>query len=385
MTQLLYNKRARSWAIQTLVLLVSIGLVVSFVVIARENLVSQGIATGFGFLERSTGWPINFALIEVTDRSPYWRMLLAGLLNTLLVGLLGLAFATLMGLFIGLARISSNLVLNVIGTTYVEIFRNVPLILQAFFWYAVLTHLPSPRSAISLGDIVFISNRGLILPALDLSGADIPLLLLGASAAIAGALRLAKRSVLPASRAWAVAAAFFLLLFLLLLFTGRTPNTPVLSLPELRGLRFRGGLDIKPEFTALLFAITVFGGAYIGEIVRGGFLSIDKGRIEAGRALGLRGIQINRLIRIPLAVRAMLPAMTNQYVWLMKATTIGIAIGFPDYFMVVSTSINQSGQTIELLALLMLGFLLINYAIGSSMNTLNRRLAIKGKGPLANG
>ena len=159
-----------------------------------------------------------------------------------------------------------------------------------------------------------------------------------------------------------------------------------MTFPELRGLRFVGGIrQVKPEFTALLVAITVFGGAYIGEIVRGGFLSVDKGKIEAARALGLSGFQINRLVRIPLAVRAMLPALANQYVWLMKATTIGIAIGFPDYFMVVSTSINQSGQTIELLALLMGGFLLINYSIGFVMNRLNARLAIKGTGGLSHG
>ncbi|MEQ8355413.1 MAG: ABC transporter permease subunit [Kiloniellaceae bacterium] len=385
MYRLLQHKKARSWALQSLVLLVSLGLTVSFVVIARENLLSQGIATGFGFLERSTGWPINFALIEVTDRSPYWRMLLAGLLNTLLVGLLGLTFATLFGVFVGLLRISSNLILNIIGTTYVEIFRNVPLILQAFFWYAVLTHLPSPRSAISIGEVIFVSNRGLILPALNFPLLDVLLLGLGAVAIVFGALQIKKHSSRAAPYVWPASAALLVLLFLLLLLTGRSPDSPLVTFPELRGLRFRDGFDIKPEFSALLIAITVFGAAYIGEIVRGGLLSVDRGRIEAGRALGLRNFRINQLIRIPLAVRAMLPALANQYVWLMKATTIGIAIGFPDYFMVVSTSINQSGQTIELLALLMLGFLLINYSIGFFMNRVNSRLEIKGKGPLVDG
>jgi His/Glu/Gln/Arg/opine family amino acid ABC transporter permease subunit len=356
-----------------------VGLTASFVLIARQNLLDQGIATGFGFLERSTGWPINFALIEVTPRSPYWRMLTAGLLNTLLVGFLGLAFATVVGIVVGLIRISSNLVLNVIGTTYVEIFRNVPLILQAFFWYAVLTHLPSPRQAIPIGDIAFLSNRGLILPALDMSAVDILGLVIGIGVVIYG-VHLARRAGPPVARfAWPVAAIAMVSLFTVLLLTGRTPDAALMTFPELRGLRFVGGVDIKPEFTALLIAITVFGGAYIGEIVRGGLLSVDRGRIEAARALGLNGFQINRLVRIPLAVRAMLPALANQYVWLMKATTIGIAIGFPDYFMVVSTSINQSGQTMELLALLMGGFLLVNYSIGFVMNRVNARLAIKGK------
>ena len=380
MTRALKNRKTRAWITQAVVLLTVVGLTASFVLIARQNLLDQGIATGFGFLERSTGWPINFALIEITPRSPYWRMLTAGLLNTLLVGFLGLAFSTVVGIVIGLIRISSNLVLNVIGTTYVEIFRNVPLILQAFFWYAVLTHLPSPRQAFSLADKVFLSNRGLILPALDMTATDILGLLIGVGVVIYGVHRARSAGPQAARFALPIGAIALVSLFTLLLLTGRTPDAALLTFPELRGLRFVGGIDIKPEFAALLISITVFGGAYIGEIVRGGLLSVDKGRIDAARALGLNGFQINRLVRIPLAVRAMLPALANQYVWLMKATTIGIAIGFPDYFMVVSTSINQSGQTMELLALLMGGFLLVNYSIGFVMNRVNARLAIKGTG-----
>jgi His/Glu/Gln/Arg/opine family amino acid ABC transporter permease subunit len=380
MTRVLKNRKTRAWMYQTVVLLAVVGLTASFVVIARQNLLDQGIATGFDFLERSTGWPINVALIEVTPRSPYWRMLTAGLLNTLLVGFLGLAFATVVGIVIGLVRISSNLVLNAIGTTYVEIFRNVPLILQAFFWYAVLTHLPSPRQAVSLADIAFLSNRGLILPALDMSAVDILILSIGIGVVIYAARRARSSGPSAAPFAWPVAVIAIVALFAVLLLTDRTPDMALMTFPELRGLRFTGGIDIKPEFTALLISITVFGGAYIGEIVRGGLLSVDKGKIEAARALGLTGNQVNRLVRIPLAVRAMLPALANQYIWLMKATTIGIAIGYPDYFMVVSTSINQSGQTMELLALLMGGFLLINYSIGFVMNRVNARLAIKGKG-----
>jgi len=295
----------------------------------------------------------------------------AGLLNTLFVGAIGLALASALGMLIGLARISSNAVLNLIGTVYVEVFRNVPLILQVFFWYAVATHLPTPREAIALGGVGFLSNRGLMLPTLDLSGPDIAALCLGAVAAAVAARRL--------PRGWLIGAAGWAALFALLLLTGREAGAPLISYPERQGLRFVGGFAIKPEFSALVVALAVFGGAYIGEIVRGGFLAVEAGRIEAARALGLTGFQVNWLVRIPLAIRAMLPALANQYVWLMKATTIGIAIGFPDYFMIVSTSINQSGQTIELLALLMGGFLMVNYAIGGAMNALNRRLAIKGQ------
>ena len=377
MQRLLRNRRARGWVIQLVTVAVTVGVVATFVLTAREKLLAQGIATGFGFLERSTGWPINFALIDVTDRSAYWEVLLAGFLNTLLVGTLGIALATLMGLLVGLLRISSNFMANLIGTVFVEVFRNVPLILQVIFWYALLTHLPRPRDAIDLGGVVYLTNRGLMLPAFDLSGGDVAVLLAVFVVAVAAAMGLARR--LGGLRASGLAAAGFGAAFLIVLFTGRTGEAPLVSLPELAGLRFVGGFAIKPEFTALLIAIAIFGGAYVGEIVRAGFLAVDPGRVEAARALGLSQWQTNRFVRIPLAVRAILPALANQYVWLMKATTLGIAIGFPDYFMVVSTAINQSGQTMELLAILMGGFLLLNTAMGAGLNALNSRIALKGR------
>lgn len=377
MLRVLKNRRVRGWLIQAATLAIAVGLVATFVTTARENLLNQGIATGFGFLDRSTGWPINFALIDVSDRSFYWQVLLAGFLNTLLVGLLGIILATLIGMAVGLMRVSSNFMLNLIGTVYVEIFRNVPLILQVIFWYALLTHLPRPREAYDLAGAVYLTNRGLMLPALDMSGADVGLfaaaLVILSVAAILGA------RAIGAVRAWGLALAVLLAVFLALLFTGRTPDAPLLSLPVLKGLRFVGGFAIKPEFFALLVAIAIFGGAYVAEIVRGGLLSVDRGRIEAARALGLSGFMVNRFVRMPLAIRAILPALSNQYIWLMKATTLGIAIGFPDYFMVVSTSINQSGQTMELLALLMGGFLLINYVMGAGLNAINSRIALKGR------
>jgi general L-amino acid transport system permease protein len=376
MLRILRNRRTRGYVIQAVVLAASLLLTLSFVLTARDNLVSQGIATGFGFLDRSTGWPINFSIIEATDRSPYSRMLLAGFLNTIIVGLAGLACATCVGLAVGLMRVSSNLILNVLGTVFVETFRNVPLILQVIFWYAILTHMPSPRGAIDLAGLGFLSNRGLMLAAPAWSALDLAIIALSIIAALFAAHRFGGTRPLAT---WGLALAGIVALSIVLLFLGHDPDMPLISQPELRGLRFVGGVTIKPEFSALLIAIMAFGGAYIGEIVRGGFLSVDKGRLEAARALGLSNAQINRFIRIPLAIRAMLPALTNQYVWLMKATTLGIAIGYPDYFMVVSTSINQSGQTMELLLLLMVGFLLINYTISGTMNWINGRLAIKGR------
>ncbi|RMH47075.1 MAG: ABC transporter permease subunit [Alphaproteobacteria bacterium] len=376
MLRMLRTRRSRGIIIQAALLAAVGALVAGMVLTARENLIAQGIATGFGFLDRSTGWPINVALIEVSDRSSYARMLLAGLLNTLHVGITGLAGATLVGLVVGMMRVSGNLVLEILGTAFVETFRNVPLILQVIFWYAVLTHLPPPRGAIDLLGVGFLSNRGLMLPMPDWSGTDLLLIAAALVAAVIAARRLGGERPL---RAAALALAAVAALAVLLLFLGHDPARPLISLPQRQGLRFVGGLTVKPEFAALLTGIVIFGGAYVGEIVRAGFLSVDRGVLQAARALGLSGWQVYRLVHIPLAVRAMLPALANQYVWLMKATTLGVAIGYPDYFMVVSTAINQTGQTIELLLLLMGGFLVINYTLGGAMNWLNARLAIRGR------
>jgi ABC-type amino acid transport system permease subunit len=274
-------------------------------------------------------------------------------------------------------RVSSNTLMKLVGVSYVEIFRNVPVILQVFFWYAILTHLPSPKQAYSISEMFFLSNRGLMMPAPAISGSDV-LSLLGALIAAGGFLWLSRERLSGLLR-WAPAIGIVVLVFLITLFTGRAPDTGLISIPELKGLRFVGGVMLKPELTALLIGLTLFGASYIGEIIRGGLLSVDRGKLEAGSALGFSTFQINRLIRVPLAFRAMLPSLTNQYIWLMKGTTVGIAVGYPDYFAIVSTSINQSGQTMELLALLMGGFILINYSIGFLMNMLNDRIKLKGR------
>lgn len=377
MKQLLASNKFRRTTIQIGFIATVILVIVGVIITARHNILEQGMATGFGFLERTTGWPVNFSLIEITGRSTYARVLWAGLLNTLLVGFLTLFFATILGLLLALMRVSNNSLMKILGTTYLEVFRNVPVILQVFFWYAILTHLPSPRQAYSIADTVFLSNRGLIIPFPAFSSSDILILLLSLILGAVG-IWLTKNKFALMKR-WAIAFLLFLLIFIVVLLTGRENGVPLISIPELKGLRFVGGLTLKPEFSALLIGLVLYGAAYIGEIIRGGLLSVDKGKLEAGTALGLTSFQINRLIRIPLAFRAMLPSLTNQYVWLMKGTTVGIAIGYPDYFAIISTSINQSGQTLELLALLMGGFILINYTISFFMNQINERIKLKGR------
>ncbi|GAA6208516.1 ABC transporter permease subunit [Cognatishimia sp. WU-CL00825] len=376
MTTLFTSQKFRRTAVQVMFVTVVVLLILAMIIVGRTNIADQGIATGFGFLNQTTGWPVSFSLTDVGPRSTYTQVLFAGLLNTLLVGFMTLFFATLLGLFLALMRISSNSLMKLVGTTYVEVFRNVPVILQVFFWYAILTHLPGPRQAYSLADMAFFSNRGLMLPAPSLSGLDIVLFLIGC-VAIGFGLKSFKFKKTGLRLPLAILAA--VALFVVLLMTGREADVALWSVPELKGLRFVGGVSLKPEFSALLIGLTLFGASYIGEIIRGGLISVDKGKLEAGSALGMSSFQINRYIRIPLAFRAMLPSLSNQYVWLMKGTTVGIAIGYPDYFAIVSTSINQSGQTMELLALLMGGFIVVNYSIGFAMNLLNSRLKLKGR------
>ncbi|MCC7048222.1 MAG: ABC transporter permease subunit [Alphaproteobacteria bacterium] len=383
MTALLRNARFRSYVYQVALVGGACLLLVTFVLTTRQNLVAQGIATGFDFLQRSTGWDVSFAILDYTIRDPYWKVFLVGFLNTLLVGSISLVAATVLGTLIGMARVGQNPLLGFLGTVYVEIFRNVPLILQGLFWYAILTHLPPPRQAFTLGGWFYLSSRGVYAPFLALPTSGFLMLggiVVGAVAAAVAAIQI---PALQTARALRRRVLWGILLLALAAAGGVVAlnydaRAGLISFPQLQGLRFNGGMRLMPEFSALVIAIVFFGSAYIAEIVRGGLLSVNRGQIEAARSLGLTPFRVYRLVRIPLALRTIVPPLGNQFVWLMKATTVGIAFGFSDLFMVSSTAINQSGQTIEILLIMMSGFLLINYLIASAMNAVNRSIALKG-------
>lgn len=261
MQRLLSSQKVRRTAIQVAFVAIVSALLLSIVVVGHRNITSQGIATGFGFLERTTGWPIGFSVIEVSSRSTYARVLLAGFVNTLLVGFLALFFASLLGFVVALLRVSGNRLMRLVGTTYVEVFRNVPVILQVFFWYAILTHLPSPREALDVGGMILLSNRGLMVPSPALSGLDLVLLFGGLFLLVAALVSLRARS--GGGVRIAVGALLAVLLSAALLLIGRVPDAPLFTLPVLKGLRFVGGLTIKPEFAALLIGLVLFGAAYM--------------------------------------------------------------------------------------------------------------------------
>lgn len=382
MGNLLRNQKVRDAFLQAVFVGTIGALILAGVLIARENLASQRMTSGFGFLEKSTGWDVNFSLLPATANDPYWWFFIIGIVNTLFLGTIGLFLATVVGAVVGLARTSSNDLAQLLGRTYVDIFRNIPLILQVFFWYALLTHLPVPRAAHEAWGFM-LTSRGLYIP---IPNTTWPVLL-GAAIAVVAAIALpiwigrSDRLSRPRGERGGLqltAAGVALACAALVLMLGRVPDAPFLDAPALQGLNLRGGLRIPPEFAALAIAIAIYGGSYIAEIVRGGFKAVGKGQEEAARSLGLTPWQVFAHVQMPLALRAMLPILANQYVWLMKATTMGIAIGFTDFFMIVALTINHSGQTIEAIGILMAGFLVINLSLAAVFNRINKAIALKG-------
>ncbi|RWI89985.1 MAG: ABC transporter permease subunit [Mesorhizobium sp.] len=382
MISALRNRKVRNALLQVIFVGSLAAMVLACVMIARRNLAEQGITSGFDFLFKSTGWDVNFSLLPASANDPYWWFFLIGIINTLFLGTTGLILATTVGTIVGLARTSSNELARLLGRTYVDIFRNIPLILQVFFWYALITHLPTPRAAHEAFGML-LTSRGLYVPVPNVGGIAFAAAILALIAAIALPVWLGRTSRL--SRPFGerrgiqlTAAATALATAAIILAVGRLPGLPLLDFPALQGLNLKGGLRIPPEFSALAVAIAIYGGSYIAEIVRGGFKAVGKGQMEAALSLGLSPWRVFTLVRLPLALRAMLPILANQYVWLMKATTMGIAVGFTDFFMIVALTINHSGQTLEVIGILMAGFLTINLSLAAIFNRVNKAIALKG-------
>ena len=383
MVTLFASRKFRRFALQALFLSVLVVVVVTAIIVGRQNLAAQGISTGFDFLERSTGFDVGFKLIDYDPFSSYARLILVGLLNTLFLGIIGIVLANVVGLFIAILRTARNATLNLVGTIYIEIFRNIPMILQALFWYALLTQLPGPKQAYQ-GMGMFLSSRGLYLPGLNVTTGSAAIFFLCAGVGLIAVTvfslsRQFSRIPKPTRRMvrWGIAVIAFAAGAAVLGF-GRIPETGLVSLPELRGLNIRDGIRVPPEFAALVFSMVIYGGAYIAEIIRAGFLSVGRGQVEAAQSLGLSPWYVFSRVHFPLAIRAILPTLINQYVWLFKATTLGIVVGFTDFFAVISVSINQAGQTLELIGILMLGFLIINNSLAFVLNRVNKAIALKG-------
>jgi len=377
---LLRGKRARRILIQSAYLVGLFALVLSAALTARANLAAQGLTSGFDFLSKTTGWEMNFTLLPAGPGDTYGRFLILGLLNTLFMGVIGLTGATVIGLGIGLMRSGTNPAARLLGTIYIETFRNLPLIVQLFFWYALANALPNPRQSIEIGGAL-VNARGIYVPALTVGQGSVLAalalcLICGVLALWISMSRRFSKLDRPGRLGFAVLIAGLAAAGITLAM-GHVPGSWI-SLPQPKGLTIDGGLRIQPEVYCLAVAIITYGGAYIAEIVRGGFKAVGRGQVEAARALGLRPWHVFSRVSMPLAFRAMLPILINQYVWLIKATTLGIAVGFSDFFMVIVGAITHSGQTIELIGILMGGFLAINFTLAAVLNRLNRAIALKG-------
>lgn len=377
------TRNMKNTLLQTSFVAVLVLIIAGFLITAQNNLREQGITSGFGFLERGTGWDMGFTFLPTSISDPYWWTLLMGFMNTVIVGYVAMALATVLGVVLAAMRISGNAVLNAVALVYVDIIRNVPPILQVLAWYAAFSAFPAPRQAIQLGDGIFLTARGMFVPALNITGpaTAIVVLIVIVVTAILIWIALGKRFMFESFRRKASLSASVLAAALILITiicaASRIPDTPLLSIPELKGFNFRGGMSMPPELSAILFATMFYGAAYIAEIVRGGFLSVDPGKVEAGRALGMSGWMIFSRIQLPITVQNILPMMTNLYVWLIKATTLGIAVGFSDLFAVTVSSINQSGQTIEFILILAAAFWLLNNGLVWIMNGIGTRMHLR--------
>ncbi|GAA6208657.1 ABC transporter permease subunit [Cognatishimia sp. WU-CL00825] len=365
--------RRRRLIIQSLIILGTVVFIWTTISSARTNLAALGITSGYGFLERSTGWAYSFSLIDRNIDDTYARTLTIGFMNSLFLGGICIVLSTILGFLIGTMRDMKNLALVSAASVFVQTFRNIPLILQLVFWYAICIHMPGPRQALSLGDSVFLSNRGMMIPTLNVDvqyGVWIAL----ASILLLVMLFLRKVKLGKLFAIWAGGTLAMIVLAALILVPA---GEAAVSTPELKGLRFVGGLTVSIEFVAMIISIVLYGSAYIAEVVRGGLKQVPTGLIEAGQAVGLSSGQIWSRIKMPMALRTVIPPLGNQWIFIMKATTIGVAIGFSDLFYIVSTSITQSGQTLELIAILMGAFLLVNFSIAQFVNWLNARMQLK--------
>lgn len=377
-----YDPRVRSVVFQT----VAIALVFwgGWVLVDNTlaNMQSRGISTGFGFLDQSAGFGIIMHLVPYDATMSYGRTFWVGLTNTLLVSALGVVAATIVGFVIGIARLSSNWLVAKLALVYIEVIRNIPLLLQIFFWYfAVLSNLPGPRQSMEMADAVFLNNRGLYLPE-PIAEEGFGFVWLGVITAIAGVLVIRRWAKQRQSRTGQIfptfkvgAAVLIGLPVLVFLIAGRPISW---ELPELRGFNFGGGMTIIPELAALWLALTLYTASFIAEIVRSGILAVSKGQTEASKALGLPNNLTRRLVVIPQAMRVIIPPLTSQYLNLVKNSSLATAIGYPDLVAVfMGTTLNQTGQAVEVVAITMAVYLTISLLISLFMNLYNRAVAIK--------
>jgi general L-amino acid transport system permease protein len=347
------------------------------------NLARQGLTVGYGFMKNPASFGIGESFIPYDPSNTYGHALLVGLVNTLVVSVLGIVLTTIVGVLAGVARLSSNWLINRFAAAYVGVIRNTPLLLQLMFWYfGVIIQLPAVRQAIELPGPIFLTQRGIYLTWAEATPTfpawRVYVIIAFISIFIVWfALRSAqKRASVPLSPWWNLSYFFvpILIIWLGAVLQPEPPLKPVI--PELAGLNFRGGLRLTPEFAALLFGLVVYTGAFIAEIVRAGIQAVAKGQVEAARSLGLTNSQALRLVVFPQALRIMIPPITSQYLNLAKNSSLAIAIGYPDLFSIAGTVFNQTGAAIEIIVIMMLSYLSMSLFTSLLMNIYNKRIQL---------
>ncbi|MBW3696987.1 amino acid ABC transporter permease [Vibrio sp. T187] len=378
---LLYNPTFRSVVFQLLAVGALGAFIYTIVNNALTNLDARGIATGFDFLTQEAGFGIGLTLVEYDETFSYGRTFVIGLLNTALVSVLGIILATVVGFTMGIARLSSNWLVSRFAAVYIEIFRNIPLLLQIFFWYfAVLQALPSARQSMSLGEAIFLNVRGLYFPA--------PIFEQGSSfviaAFVAGIIATFVINIwannkqkltgqqTPMGR---IALALIVGLPVVTYFIMGMPISA--EYPELKGFNFKGGISIIPELAALMLALSIYTASFIAEIVRSGINAVSHGQTEAAMSLGIPRSRTLKLVIIPQALRIIIPPLTSQFLNLTKNSSLAMAIGYPDLVSVFAgTTLNQTGQAIEIIAMTMGVYLTLSLLTSALMNVYNRKVAL---------
>jgi general L-amino acid transport system permease protein len=374
------DPKARGIVYQVLFVGVAAAIGVFLVHNTLVNLQRQNIATGFGFLGREASFAIGETLIPYSPADTYARAFLVGLLNTLVVSALGIVLATALGTLVGIARLSTNWLIAKLALVYVETLRNVPLALQLLFWWALLREgAPGPRQAWQPLPGVFVSNRGIGFPVPLADPAHrwmLAALILGILGAVAVGRWARRRQAATGTQlpVGLVGAALVIGLPLLAFLAAGAPLH--LEWPELKGFNFAGGAAISPEFAALLIGLTVYTASFIAEIVRAGILAVGRGQSEAALALGLRPGLTMRLVVLPQALRVIIPPLTSQYLNLTKNSSLAVIIGYPDLVSIANTTLNQTGQAVEGIAMIMAVYLVISLTISLVMNLYNRAVAL---------
>ncbi|EGU9029651.1 ABC transporter permease subunit [Vibrio parahaemolyticus] len=378
---LIYNPAFRSAIFQIIAIAALVFFFYTIINNALNNLDARGIATGFGFLKQEAGFGIGLTLIEYNETYSYGRTFIVGLLNTALVSVLGIILATAIGFTMGVARLSTNWLVSRLAAVYIETFRNIPLLLQIFFWYfAVLQALPSARQSLSLGEAIFLNVRGLYFPAPvfnEGSGVVIAAFVIGLVATISISIWARNKQRLTGQQTpmGRIGLGLLVGLPLLVYFVSGMPIS--LEYPELKGFNFKGGISIIPELAALLLALSVYTAAFIAEIVRSGINAVSHGQTEAAMSLGLPRAKTLKLVVIPQALRIIIPPLTSQYLNLTKNSSLAMAIGYPDLVSVFAgTTLNQTGQAIEIIAMTMGVYLTLSLLTSALMNLYNRKVAL---------